>query len=307
MPMWPILFLLTSLYVFFDETIAIVLGVPILILLDSKKRLKKFSWEWAVVSYLAMSIYMSLLNDTIFPQWFTGTTFLVAFSRGNLSMFGPFAFWSLYKAIEYPIQQKGRKWLRLRLVGSLLILIGIMGTYVFILIKTTQFYLVSGVFIGGSLIFIIGQIGMLSHREQGYTRLIDNIKKKGGLMTEFAIIAFICVSFLTIPFSARSVPSKFVKEFLEILANDGDKEITKYTNSTVVDQDDYYIDYIARLKSGGGLKEVIIYDVNQEYNSYNVTFKIQMNNGNEFEGFVFVNKKSGNWKISMFWIPPERK
>jgi hypothetical protein len=155
--------------------IVALVGIPILILADSKKRIARFSWEWAILGFAAMSTYAALLIDIVVPQYpsiFGGPgsdSFVKAWIRVVSAGLGPYLFFQLYRVSEGPKRVDHSKSKILRGMGAVCVLIFVgasylpkvlaqspwlerLGEYAYILIVT------------GVSLFVVGQILMIAHR-----------------------------------------------------------------------------------------------------------------------------------------------
>ena len=104
--------------------LALFFVIPVLILINSKKRLGYFSWEWAVFSLLVWSTYSTLLNVVIFsPQRMQNGGSIVLFLRTVFLIGGAVLFYKIYLWCEQVIKEEGKKWVNIRKIVAVFIFI----------------------------------------------------------------------------------------------------------------------------------------------------------------------------------------
>ena len=130
-----------------------------MVLFTSKRRVGFVSWEWAIFGYVAMSTYAAFLLDVVYQKWLGGRT---GFGSWGLLFAGAYGFYEVAAAIERPFIPSGLPFRRVRQVGSVMLLVGIIAS-----IAHQEWFgadLALVVWLLGSLLFLVGQAGMRRHR-----------------------------------------------------------------------------------------------------------------------------------------------
>ena len=153
--------------VYVYANLALFFVIPVLILMNSKKRLGYFSWEWAVFSLLAWSTYSTLLNIVIFsPQRMQDGGTIVLFLRTLFLIAGAVLFYRLFLWCEQRIKEEGKKWVNIRKIVAVFILILMPLNLISQMVELIPEDIFGGLFLVGIVAFIITQIGMFKYREK---------------------------------------------------------------------------------------------------------------------------------------------
>jgi len=155
--------------------IAAAVGIPILVLADSKKRIARFSWEWAILGFAAMSTYGALLINIVIPQYpsiFGGPgsdSFARAWIRVVSAGLGPYLFFQLYRVSEGPKRVGHSKGRILRALGAVCVLVFIGASYLPKVLAQSPWLELLGKYayipiVAGVSLFIVGQILMIADR-----------------------------------------------------------------------------------------------------------------------------------------------
>jgi hypothetical protein len=147
--------------------LALFFVIPVLILMNSKKRLGHFSWEWAVFSLIAWSTYSTLLNVVIFsPQRMQDGGSIVLFLRTLFLIGGAVLFYKVYLWCEQIIKEEGKKWVNIRKIVAIFILILMPLNLISHRVELIPEDIFGGLFLIGIVAFVITQIGMVKYREK---------------------------------------------------------------------------------------------------------------------------------------------
>ena len=141
--------------------------ISIIILIHSRVRYKKINWQWPIVILATSPLWVVSLEDYVFPRWLSDMNKLSIFARGFIYAMFPVILWYAYKETE-KLQIKENRWVKIRSLGSFLILIHIIIfslEYVGFIQQQPLPILacLSIISFIGLLVFIIGQIGMVIH------------------------------------------------------------------------------------------------------------------------------------------------
>ena len=153
--------------VYIYVNLALFFVIPVLILMNSKKRLGYFSWEWAVFSLLVWSTYSTLLNVVIFsPQRMQDGGSIVLFLRTLFLIGGAVLFYKVFIWCEQIIKEEGKKWVNIRKIVAVFILILMPLNLINLRVELIPEDIFGKLFIVGIAAFIITQIGMFKYRKK---------------------------------------------------------------------------------------------------------------------------------------------
>jgi len=102
-------------------TLSLLIGtiiiLPIMVLVDSKKRLQILSWEWALFGLVISWFWAGMAIDLVLPLMGPGLTLL----RGPVAVLPACLVWAIYRKTEVPVRDIKSKWKTVR-AGSVVLL-----------------------------------------------------------------------------------------------------------------------------------------------------------------------------------------
>lgn len=135
------------------------IGMAVLVIINSKRRLGYYGWEWAIFSVSLYSLYSMLLAD-ILTSWYSR---LPIAEQVLLFLVGAGLIYTVFLVAERHKREPGTKWNTLRKVASVVLagsyLLNILSAYV-IPVDSPYGWLLGLPSLFGFVLFVVAQFGI---------------------------------------------------------------------------------------------------------------------------------------------------